>query len=110
MAFLVLVGVLFGTFLSQFFKWYILFPAIGLVAVLAGAGHLDNSPSGSLLQFIVLTVSLQLGYFAGLIAPMFLQSAPSLSIDLVRRHVDEVASVAGDRNESIKSATRSIAD
>jgi hypothetical protein len=102
MLILVLVGVLFGTFLGQFFKWYILFPAFGLAAVLVGIWRLDSSPLGSLLQFSVLTISLQLGYFVGLIAPSLLRSAPSPSI--------EVARIAGESREIIDGATRSIAD
>ena len=104
MVILVLVGVLFGMFLSQFFKWYILFPAFGgaAVMVLANYIHLNTSFAGLLLQFGVLTISLQIGYFAGLIAPGLLRAAPSLSI--------EVVSIVGENRDKIDCAARSIAD
>jgi len=42
---LIIVGVLFGMILGQFFKCFVLFPAYGLaiVLVLASPAHMDNS-------------------------------------------------------------------
>ena len=57
---LVIVGVLFGMILGQFFKCFVLFPAYALAIVLVLASptdmdhSLDNSLLGSLLQIIVL--------------------------------------------------------
>lgn len=70
MGVVVTVGLLFGMILGQFFKCYILVPAYGLavVVVLASRAHMDNSLLDSLLQFVVLTTSLQIGYLVGLAA------------------------------------------
>ena len=63
MGILVIVGVLFGMILGQFFKCFVLFPACGLaiVLVLAIPAHMDTSLLGSFLQFIVLTTSILSG-------------------------------------------------
>jgi hypothetical protein len=68
MGILVIVGVL-GMILGQFFKCFVFFPACGLaiVLVLASPAHMDNSLLGSFLQFVVLTISLQIGYAVGAI-------------------------------------------
>ncbi len=77
MGILVIVGVLFGIILGQFFKCFVLFPAYGLaiVLVLASPAHLDNSLLGLLLQIVALITSLQIGYVIGSVTGDF-QDAP----------------------------------
>jgi hypothetical protein len=67
MGILVVVGFLFGMILGQFFKCYVLVPAcaLAIVLVLASPVHMDNNHLGSFLQFVMLNVSLQIGYVAG---------------------------------------------
>ena len=43
----------------------------GMIFELASPPHTDNSLLVSLLQFVMLTVSLQIGYVAGLAAGIF---------------------------------------
>ena len=77
MSILIIVGVLFGMILGQFFKCFVLFPAYGLaiVLVLASPAHMDNSLDnsllGSLLQIVVLITSLQIGYVIGSVTSNF---------------------------------------
>ena len=81
MGILVIVGILFGMILGQFFKCFVLFPAYGLaiVLVLASPAHmdksLDSSLLGSLLQIVALITSLQIGYVIGSVTGDF-QDAP----------------------------------
>jgi hypothetical protein len=69
MGILILVGLLFGAVLGQFFKWFILFPAAALAVLLivASPANMDHSFLGSLLQFGALSVSLQVGYVFGIV-------------------------------------------
>jgi hypothetical protein len=69
MGILIVGGILFGMILGQFFKWFILVPACGLASVLAlaNAAHMDGF-LGWPLQIVVVTASLQIGYFLGLVA------------------------------------------
>ena len=73
MGILVIVGVLFGMILGQFFKCFVLFPAYGLaiVLVLASPSYMENSPLGGFFQFVVLTTSLQIGYVIGSVTSNF---------------------------------------
>jgi hypothetical protein len=73
MVILVVVGVLFGMALGQFFKCFVLIPACGLacVLVLASPAHMDDSLLGLFVQIVVLIISLQIGYFVGLVARDF---------------------------------------
>jgi hypothetical protein len=69
MGILVVVGFLFGMILGRFFTCYVLVPAccLAIVLVVASPAHMDNSLLGSLLQFVMLNVSLQIGYVGGAI-------------------------------------------
>jgi hypothetical protein len=93
MGILAIVGFLFGMILGQFFRCYVLFPACGLalVLVLGSPSHMDNSLLGSFLQFVVLTVSLQIGYVAGLVAGNFHRESKR-SKRLKNSHFDEISS------------------
>jgi hypothetical protein len=93
MGILAIVGFLFGMILGQFFKCYVLFPACGLaiVLVLASPLNMDNSLLGSFLQFVVLTVSLQIGYVAGLVTGNF-HREQKRSKRLKNAHFDESSS------------------
>jgi hypothetical protein len=73
MGILFLGAVVFGIILGQFFKWFILIPASWLVLVLVPANRteMDIGLLGSFVQFIVLTIGLQIGYVVGLIARDF---------------------------------------
>ena len=78
MGILVIVGILFGMILGQFFKCFVLFPACGLaiVLVLASPAHMDKSlDNSSLLQIVALITSLQIGYVIGSVTGDF-QDAP----------------------------------
>ena len=63
----ILVVVLFGMGLGQFFKCFVLIPASGLaiILVLANPAHIEHSLLGWFLQIVVLITSLQIGYVAG---------------------------------------------
>ena len=82
----------FGMILGHFCKWYVLIPACGLaiVLVLAIAAHPEDSLLGSVLQIIVVTTSIQIGYVVGLFAPCFVAgcniyaaAAIAMSADLI---------------------------
>ena len=64
MGILVVVGILFGMSLGQFFKCFVLIPAGGLaiILVLANPAHIEHSLLGWFLQIVVLITSLQIGY------------------------------------------------
>jgi hypothetical protein len=76
MGILVVGTFLFGMILGRFFKWYVLIPAFGLaivlVLVLAIARYPEHSLVGSVLQFIVVATSIQIGYVVGLFTRCFL--------------------------------------
>ena len=84
MGILVIVGILFGMILGQFFKCFVLFPAYGLaiVLVLASPAHmdksLDSSLLGSLLQIVALITSLQIGYVIGSVTSNFHRASKPL--------------------------------
>jgi hypothetical protein len=105
MGILVIVGVLFGMILGQFFKCFVLFPACGLaiVLVLASPAHMDTSLLGSFLQFIVLTTSIQIGYVVGFVTCNF-HSAPKLTKNLGVRSFGETSSGGSERREPGKRA------
>ena len=67
MGILVVVSILFGMSLGQFFKCFVLIPASGLaiILVLANPAHIEHSLLGWFLQIVVLITSLQIGYVAG---------------------------------------------
>ena len=67
MGILVVVGILFGMILGQFFKCFVLIPASGLaiILVLANPAHIEHSLLGWFLQIVVLITSLQIGYVVG---------------------------------------------
>lgn len=73
MTLLVIVGVLFGIILGQFFKCYVLIPACGLalVFVLADPAHMNSNLLNSFLHFVVLTTTIQIGYVVGLVVSNF---------------------------------------
>ncbi len=77
---LVIVGVLFGMILGQFFKCFVLFPAYGLaiVLVLASPSYMENSLLGGFFQFVVLTTSLQIGYVIGSVTSNFHRASKPL--------------------------------
>ncbi len=72
--------------------WYVLIPAcrLAIVLVLAIAAHPEDSLLGSVLQIIVVTTSIQIGYVVGLFAPCFVAgcniyaaAAIAMSADLI---------------------------
>ena len=67
MGILVVVGILFGMILGQFFKCFVPIPASGLaiILVLANPAHIEHSLLGWFLQIVVLITSLQIGYVVG---------------------------------------------
>jgi hypothetical protein len=73
MGILVVGATLFGMILGQFFKWYVLGPACGLVIalVLVFPAHREPSVLRCFLQIYVVTTSLQIGYVVGLLARNF---------------------------------------
>ena len=73
MGILVVWATLFGIILRQFFKWYVLVPACGLVIVLVLVfpAHREPSLLRLFLQIYVVTTSLQVGYVVGLLARDF---------------------------------------
>ena len=73
MGILVVGAALFGMILGQFFKWYVLVPACGLVIVLVLVfpAHREPSLLRCFLQIYVVTTSLQVGYVLGLFARDF---------------------------------------
>jgi hypothetical protein len=105
MGILAIVGFLFGMILGQFFKCYVLFPACGLaiVLVLASPLNIDNSLLGSFLQFVVLTVSLQIGYVAGLVTGNF-HREPKHSKQPKNTHFDESSSSRAETPERDRQA------
>ena len=104
MGLLILGGVLFGMILGQFFMWFVLVPVCGLasVLVLANPAHMDGF-LGWLLQIVVVTGSLQIGYVVGLVARK-LYPAPKRSKDLGVRSLDETPSSGAETRESGKRA------
>jgi hypothetical protein len=105
MGILVVVGVLFGMILGKFFKAYVLFPACGLaiIVVLASPAHMENSLLGSFLQFVMLTISLQIGYVVGLAAGNF-HTAAKRPKNLGGRSLDETSSGGSESRERGKRA------
>jgi len=87
MGILVVGCTLFGMILGRFFKWFVLIPACGLVAVLVliNPAHMEKSLLGWFFQFGVLTTSLQIGYVIGLVAPSFHHASRPLKNLGVRR-------------------------
>ncbi len=102
---LLILGGVFGMILGQFFRWFVLVPVCGLasVLVLANPAHMDGF-LGRLLQIVVVTVSLQVGYLAGL-AARDSSPAPKRSRDLGVRSVGETPSSGARTHESGKRAT-----
>jgi len=90
--------------LGQFFKWFILVPACGLASVLAlaNSAHMDGF-LGWPLQIVVVTASVQIGYFLGLVARSFFR-APKRSKGLSVRSLDETPSSLAETLESGKRA------
>src|SRR5450631_3400211 len=105
MGILVVVGFLFGMILGQFFKCYVLVPACGLaiILVLASPAHMDNSHLGPFLQFVVLIVSLEIGYVVGLVARNF-HREPKRSKRLKSPHFDEIPSSLAETPERDRRA------
>jgi hypothetical protein len=106
---LVIVGILFGMILGQFFKCFVLFPAYGLaiVLVLASPAHmdksLDSSLLGSLLQIVALITSLQIGYVIGSVTGDF-QDAPKEFEDSRRPKSRRASSGGSESRERGKRA------
>ncbi len=102
---LLILGGVFGMILGQFFRWCVLVPVCGLASVLglANPAHMDGF-LGRLLQIVVVTVSLQVGYLAGL-AARDSSPAPKRSRDLGVRSVGETPSSGARTHESGKRAT-----
>jgi hypothetical protein len=90
MTLLVIVGVLFGIILGQFFKCYVLIPVCGLalVFVLADPAHMNSNLLDSFLHFVVLTTTMQIGYVVGLVVGNF-HPEPMRSKQLKDSHFDE---------------------
>jgi hypothetical protein len=105
MGVLLVVGFLFGMILGQFFKCYVLVPACGLaiILVLASPAHMDNSHLGPFLQFVVLIVSLEIGYVVGLVARNF-HREPKRSKRLKSPHFDEIPSSLAETPERDRRA------
>ena len=108
MGVLVAAGVLSGIVLGQFFTWVILLPTLVVIAILVFASptHIGISHLGSFLQFSALTTSLQVGYFAGLVARHFIHAAIDRSIDVVSQ-LREVSSNGDESGGSVIGAPRS---
>jgi hypothetical protein len=89
---LIVGGILFGMILGQFFISFVLFPAYALavVLVLANPAHMDGF-LGWLVQFAVLTASLQIGYLVRLGARYF-DRASERSEDLSLHGPDDTPS------------------
>lgn len=104
---LVAAGVLSGIVLGQFFTWVILFPTLVVAAILvfASPAHIGINHLGSFLQFSALTISLQAGYFAGLMARHFFHAAIDRSIDVVSQ-LREVSSRGDDSGGGVIDAPR----
>ena len=102
---LVIVGVLFGMILGQFFKCFVLFPAYGLaiVLVLASPSYMENSLLGGFFQFVVLTTSLQIGYVIGSVTGDF-QDAPKEFEDSRRPKSRRASSGGSESRERGKRA------
>jgi hypothetical protein len=82
MGILVVGAAVFGLILCQFFKWYVLVPACGLVIVLVLVfpAHRESCLLRCFLQIYVVTTSLQVGYVLGLFARDF---TPCRMMDVV---------------------------
>ena len=106
MGILVVGGVLFGMIFGQFFKWFVLIPACGLAAVLVliNPAHMENSLLGWFFQFGVLTLSLQIGYVVGLIAPNFHRASRPLKNLGVRKLDEPLSSDSKTRHRGRRAA------
>lgn len=106
MGILVVGGVLFRMILGQFFKWFVLIPACGLAAllVLINPAHMENSLLGWFFQFGVLTLSLQIGYVVGLIAPNFHRASRPLKNLGVRKLDEPLSSDSKTRHRGRRAA------
>ena len=103
MGILVVLGFLFGMILGQFFKCYVLVPACGLAIILVLASPAHMGHLGPLLQFAVLTVSLEIGYVVGLVARNF-HREPKRSKRLKSPHFDEIPSSLAETPERDRRA------
>ncbi|WGJ14186.1 hypothetical protein QEV83_16275 [Methylocapsa sp. D3K7] len=92
MAILIAGGILLGMILSQFLKWYALFPVCVFAFVLAFAdpAHM-NGFLGWFIQFVALTTSLQIGYVIGLLTG-YVRQAPARSRNPSVHDLDATAS------------------
>jgi hypothetical protein len=104
MAILIVGGILLGMILGQFFKWYVLVPACGIVIVLVlvNPAYMGGFLSW-FLQVVAVTTSLQIGYVVGLVSRNF-QGAPKRSKDPSARSLDETLSSATETREGGKRA------
>jgi hypothetical protein len=101
MGILVVVGVLFGMILGQFFKSFVLIPVGGLaiVLVLINPAHMENSLLGWFVQLVVQNTSLQIGYIVGLVARNFHRASKRSKKPGVRR-LDETLSSGSKTRET----------
>jgi hypothetical protein len=105
MTLLVIVGVLFGIILGQFFTCYVLIPACGLALVfgLADPAHMNSNLLDSFLHFVVLTTTMQIGYVVGLVVGNF-HPEPMRSKQLKDSHFDEILSRHAEASARDKKA------
>jgi hypothetical protein len=105
MGILVVGGVLFGFILGQFFKFFVLIPAcaIAFILLLTNPAHLESGLLGWFLQAAAVTVSLQIGYVAGLFGRSF-HRRPKRSKELRGGGLPEVSSRLAERPEGGRRA------
>ena len=70
MGILIVGGVLLGVMLGLYFTWHVLFPACGLIIVLAllSPAGVEHSLLSGFLHIYFVTASVQIGYVIGLLA------------------------------------------
>jgi hypothetical protein len=101
MAILIVGGILLGMILGQFFKWYVLVPACGIVIVLVLVNPVYMGGFLSwFLQVVAVTTSLQIGY----VVSRNFQGAPKRSKDPSTRSLDETLSSATETREGGRRA------